>query len=105
LSDYVSYRPRAGCFLAHERLRINTLIFLDSAIDPEMESDTLSDELFNTFYNKLNVDLQNLDYEAYWNCKHLFFDFRNEAKILQDRGMVGPTVKNPYHLRNPNARR
>lgn len=70
-----------------------------------MESDTLSDELFNTFYNKLNVDLQNLDYEAYWNCKHLFFDFRNEAKILQDRGMVGPTVKNPYHLRNPNARR
>ena len=93
LSDYVSYRPRAGYFLAHERLRINTLIFLDSAIDPEMESDTLSDELFNTFYNKLNVDLQNLDYEDYWNCKHLFFDFRNEAKILRDKGMAGPTVK------------
>ena len=105
LSDYVSYRPRAEYFLAHERLRINTLIYLDSAIDPEMESDTFSDELANTFYNRLNVDLQNLNHETYWNCKHLFFDFRKEAKTLRDKGMAGPTVKNPYHLRNPNARR
>lgn len=105
LSDYVSYRPRAGYFLAHERLRVNWFTFLDSAIDPEMNSDTLSDELANTFYNRLNVDLQNLDYEAYWDCKHLFFDFRIEAKTLRDKGMTGPTVKNPYRLRNPNARR
>lgn len=105
LSDYVSYKPRAGYFLAHERLRLNMILFLDSAIDPEMESDTLSDELSSTFFNRLNVDLRNLDYEAYWNSKHLFFDFRIEAKALRDKGMTGPTVKNPYRLRIPNARR
>ena len=105
LSDYVSYRPRAGYFLTHERLRINTLIYLDSAVDPEMESDTFSGELANAFYSRFNVDLQNLDYESYWNCKYLFFDFRKEVKTLRDKGMVGPTVKNPYSLRNPNARR
>ena len=105
LSDYVSYRPRAGYFLAHERLRLNMILFLDSAIDPEMESDTLSDELFSTFYNRLNVDLRKYDNEKYWNCKYLFFDFRKEAETLRDKGMVGPTVKKPYRLRNTNVRR
>lgn len=103
--NHVEYRPRARYFLTHERLRLNMLLFVDSAIDPEMESDTRSDELANTFFNRLNVELQNLDYEAYWNCKHLFFDFREEVKTLRDKGMTGPTVKNPYRLRNPHARR
>ena len=95
LLNTVSYQSWTNRFLVHEMLRVCFLIYLDSLIDPEMESDTLSDELAATFYNRFNVDLQKFDYESYWKHIDLFFDFRQEAKELRDKGITGPPNKWP----------
>ena len=95
LLDTVSYQSGAGHYMAREKLRIHFLTYLDKLIDPKHESDPYSDEHAASFYNRFNVDLNEMDQESLWPHIWLYCDYRKEAKDLRDKGITGSTDRWP----------
>ena len=89
LMNELSYQSGTGHFLARERLRTGILCYLDSIIDPDMESDNFSDELAMSFYRRFNVDLRDLDYNSREKHIMLYMEFRKEVEDLREAGMSG----------------
>ena len=90
LSDMVGYDSGTLHFLGGVKSRVHFLVYLDSLIDPEMELDTLSDDLTISFYNRIGIDLRQLDSETSWKCSHLFYYFREQARKLREKGVSMP---------------
>ncbi len=81
------YQSEAGHFLARERLRIESLLFIGSLVDLAIEPSTPFLRRANTAFNRFNVDLTRLDDETRDKYIELFRDIEGEVKGLRDKGI------------------
>ena len=95
LYDTVAYQSGAGHFVAQERNRVDFVLFFDSLIQSEMESDTASDNFPDTVFKKFNVNTEGLGYHKYWKLWYILADIEKEAKHFRDTGITGPETDSP----------
>ena len=95
LLDTVSYQSGAGHFMAQERNRIDFLLYFDSLIQSEIESDTASDNFADMVFEKFNVKTNSLGYDKCWKLWYILAYIEKEVKHFRDCGMTGPETGSP----------
>lgn len=86
----VIYRSGAQRFLAYERNRIDFILYLDSRVDTETESDTRAIDFADMVIEKFNVNRDNLNYSDYWKLMDIFGYIGKDVQYIRDTGITGP---------------
>ena len=81
------YQSGAGHFLAHERRRIEFLLYIGSFVDSIVEPSTPFFRHANTAFKRFNLDLDGLDDATRRKYMELYRDFIWEVKGLRDKGI------------------
>ena len=95
LFDTVSYQSEAGHFLAYEKNRIDFLLYFDSLIQSELESDTTIDNFADMVFKKFNVNKSSLRDGSYYELWYILADIEKEVQHFRDKGITGPTTGRP----------
>ncbi len=98
LFDTVSYQSAAGHFLAYERNRIDFLLYFDSLIQSELESDTSIDNFADMVFKKFNVSKNSLGNSNYWKLWEILADIEQEVQHFRDKGLKGQQPEVTCHF-------